>query len=170
MPGQGLETDWACIQSVSLDHPDPLGTYVDAVAAENGVGEVASAPVGWCSWYKYMKAVGRMDVDKNLACAAGLRDQVPLRVIQLDDGYQAPEAELLETNERFPGGLKPLSDGISGNGFIPGLWMAPFITSPRSQWPAGERRLYLGCALARLGCDSPRGDGTHAAPDPDRGA
>jgi alpha-galactosidase len=132
MPGQGLETDWACIQSVSLDHPDPLGIYVEAVAAENGVGEVASAPVGWCSWYKYMKAVGQMDVERNLACAAGLRDQVPLRVFQLDDGYQAPQAELLETNERFPGGLKPLSGGISGNGFVPGLWMAPFITTPRS--------------------------------------
>ena len=132
LPGRSFATDWACIQSVDLDHADPLAAYMDAVAAENGVGQVGSAPVGWCSWYKYMKAVGRADVEKNLACAAGLREQVPLRIFQLDDGYQAPEAELLETNDRFPGGLKPLAEKITGEGYVPGLWLAPFITAPKS--------------------------------------
>ncbi len=132
LPGHTFETDWACVQSVNLDDPDPLKAYLDAVAAENGAGRQANAPVGWCSWYKYMKSVGRQEVEKNLACAADLRDQVPLKVFQLDDGYQASEGELLETNDRFPGGLKPLADGISGEGFVPGLWMAPFITAPKS--------------------------------------
>jgi alpha-galactosidase len=132
LPGQSLETDWACIQSVDLDGPDPLAAYMDAVAAENGVGTGVPAPVGWCSWYKYMKTVGRQDMQRNLACATGLRAQVPLGVFQLDDGYQAAEGGLLETNDRFPGGLKPLADEISREGFTPGLWMAPFITAPRS--------------------------------------
>ncbi|MCX6070813.1 MAG: alpha-galactosidase [Chloroflexi bacterium] len=132
LPGQSLTTDWACIQSVDLDGPDPLAAYMDAVAAENGVGAGVVSPVGWCSWYKYMKAVSQQDVEMNLACAAGLRDQIPLSVFQLDDGYQAAQAEFLETNDRFPGGLKPLAGRISDEGFVPGLWMAPFITAPKS--------------------------------------
>jgi alpha-galactosidase len=131
-PDHAFETDWACVQSVDLNDPDPLATYMDAVAAENGVARGANAPVGWCSWYKYMKSIGQEEFEKNLACAAGLRDQVPLRVFQLDDGYQAPEAELLETNDRFPAGLKPLAGRISDEGFVPGLWMAPFIAAPKS--------------------------------------
>jgi alpha-galactosidase len=131
-PGHRLETDWACVQAVRLEDPDPLAAYMDAVAAENGEGKPVAAPVGWCSWYKYAKAVGLGEIERNLACAASLRERVPLRVFQLDDGYQAAKAELLETNERFPGGLKVVAGRVAEEGFVPGLWLAPFITAPKS--------------------------------------
>lgn len=131
-PGSSLETDWACLQPVLLTDPDPLASTMEAVAAENGVRRTIPAPVGWCSWYKYMKAISLADVERNLAAASDLRSQVPLEVIQLDDGYQAPAAELLETNDRFPDGLEAVAHRIDAQGFVPGLWMAPFIVAPGS--------------------------------------
>jgi alpha-galactosidase len=130
--GHTLQTDWACLQPVAVDSADPLGPYLDAVAVENGVHAAGPAPVGWCSWYKYMKAVSQREVEANLSWAADQRKMIPLRVFQLDDGYQAPDAELLETNERFPDGLGVLANRISSQGFLPGLWLAPFITAPGS--------------------------------------
>jgi alpha-galactosidase len=131
-PGRHLETDWACVQPVDLDCPDPLAPYFDAVASENGAPRIGAAPVGWCSWYKYMRSVRQEDVEANADRAAHLRDQLPLRIVQLDDGYQAAEAELLETNARFPDGLGALAGRLSAKGFVPGLWLAPFIAAPRS--------------------------------------
>ncbi len=132
LPGNEIQTDWACLQPVSLDDPDPLGPYLDAVASENGTPQIGPAPVGWCSWYKYARSVRQEDVQSNLDRAAILRDQVPLRVIQLDDGYQAAEAELLETNAHFTDGLGALAGRVADKGFMPGLWLAPFITSRTS--------------------------------------
>jgi alpha-galactosidase len=131
-PGNDLQTDWACLQPVSLDRPDPLSPYLDAVASENGAPRIGPAPVGWCSWYKYMRSVRQEDIVSNLNRAADLRDQIPLSIVQLDDGYQAAEAELLETNARFPDGLGALAGKVTARGFVPGLWLAPFITARKS--------------------------------------
>ena len=38
----------------------------------------------------------------NLGWAADQQAAIPLEIVQVDDGYQAAEAEMLETNERFP--------------------------------------------------------------------
>ena len=131
-PGHMLQTDWACLQPVAMDSPDPLAPYLDAVAVENGVQADGATPVGWCSWYKYMKAVSQREIEANLSWAADQRKTIPLSVFQLDDGYQALEAEFLETNARFPDGLGILARRVSSQGFLPGLWLAPFITAPRS--------------------------------------
>ncbi len=131
-PGRHLQTDWACVQPVFLDRPDPLAPYLDAVASENGTPRIRPVPVGWCSWYKYMRSVRQEDVESNAKRAAELRDQIPLSLVQLDDGYQAAEAELLETNARFPDGLAALAGRLSARGFVPGLWLAPFITARTS--------------------------------------
>ena len=131
-PGKAITTDWACIQAVDLDAPDPMEPYLQAVANENGVRLTRPVPVGWCSWYKYMRGVSQAAVESNLEWAAGQRSTIPLEIVQLDDGYQAAEAEMLETNERFPSGLALLASSIRARGLTPGLWLAPFITRPRS--------------------------------------
>lgn len=131
-PGAGLMSDWACLQAVDLDAPDPLAPFLEAVAVENDVRLRRAVPVGWCSWYKYMRRVTQTAIESNLMWAAEHRTSIPLQVFQIDDGYQAPEAKLLETNERFPDGLAALAGRIRERGFTPGLWLAPFITAPRS--------------------------------------
>lgn len=131
-PGASLTTDWACLQAVDPDSPEPIAPYLQAVAVENQVRLTRPVPVGWCSWYKYMRRVSQADLQSNLAWVAEHQASIPLQIVQLDDGYQAAEAEMLETNERFASGLTSVASSIRDHGLTPGIWLAPFITRPRS--------------------------------------
>jgi alpha-galactosidase len=52
--------------------------------------------------------------------------------VQLDDGYQHAVGDWLELNEKFPRPMAELVQRIRGAGFLPGLWLAPFLLSARS--------------------------------------
>ena len=54
-------------------------------------------------------------------------------MFQLDDGFQAEIGDWLDRKETFPGPLDALARDIDAAGFVPGLWIAPFIASPRSR-------------------------------------
>src|SRR5207253_9191120 len=103
---------------------------------------------GWCSWYQLYTTVSEADVDRNLSSLAERRDQIPLRLIQLDDGYQHAVGDWLDLNEKFPSGMPPLVARIKQHGFMPGLWLAPFLLS-RSEEHTSElqSRGHLVCRL-----------------------
>jgi alpha-galactosidase len=88
-------------------------------------------PAGWCSWYWYGPGVTEANVLENLdfIVAAGL----PLKYVQIDDGYQPWMGDWLEANPRFPSGVKALCGRIREKGFEPAIWVAPFIASPESK-------------------------------------
>lgn len=81
---------------------------------------------GWCSWYHFFHAVTEDDVLRNLEVLAKERDDLPVSVVQLDDGYQRAIGDWLETNSKFPRGLAPLAADIRSAGFRAGIWTAPF--------------------------------------------
>jgi alpha-galactosidase len=145
-PGNTMLTDWACLQVLHLDDPDPLGPYLDAVARQHGIldrlpssqfGSPDTAnpaiPVGWCSWYQFFTQVTAEDVRRNYQSAADLRHQLPLELIQIDDGFEACVGDWFEFLPTFPNGVAPLAAEIRQAGFTPGLWLAPFIVDPRSR-------------------------------------
>lgn len=90
-----------------------------------------SMPRGWCTWYCRFADITDDTVRADLAGAAHLRDS--LDVFQVDDGYQAAVGDWLETNERFPSGLRAMVSSIAAGGFRPGLWTAPFLVAPSSR-------------------------------------
>ncbi len=112
---------------------DDPATLLAAWAAEVGDLEAArtGAPyqVGWCSWYHYFDQVSEDHVTANLARAGDW----PFDVFQLDDGYQAAIGDWLVTNEKFPSGVDGVAAAIAGAGFVPGIWLAPFIVAPGSE-------------------------------------
>ncbi len=135
-PGESMETDWACIQGVELDSPDPLAPYLDAVALQAGIDELRfqdPIPAGWCSWYHFYTNVQEKDIRANLEEARRLQEQLPLSFIQIDDGFEARVGDWLDFSPGFPMGVSPLAQEISSAGFTPGLWLAPFIVDRRSQ-------------------------------------
>jgi alpha-galactosidase len=87
---------------------------------------------GWCSWYQLYTEVTEADVDRNVASLAAYKDLLPLRLIQLDDGYQRTVGDWLELLPKFPGGMRSLVERIRQQGYMPGLWLAPFLLSARS--------------------------------------
>ena len=94
-----------------------------------------SAPYqrGWCSWYHYFHAVTEDAMRANLGALRDLRSEYSIEVVQLDDGYQAALGDWDRTNAKFPSGLKSLADAIRDEGFIAGIWTAPFIAARDSQ-------------------------------------
>jgi alpha-galactosidase len=148
--GETGTSEWFYLEWVSLPQLDPLGTYAHAVARQMGVPSRKPVPVGWCSWYIYGADVSEADMMQNLAMAALLSHELPLDVIQLDEGFESTWGDWTDCNQRFPHPLPWLADRIEGSGFTPGLWLSPFTVHPRStiarthpDWLLRNRRGHL---------------------------
>ncbi len=128
--GESYSTDWACLQPLGLDDLDPLRPYLDAVAVENEARGDGSVPVGWCSWYQFFDSVTQDDVLENLEWAVKNQSHVPLRLIQLDDGFQEQVGDWFSFKETFPDGVAGLASQAKEAGFQAGLWLAPLIVRP----------------------------------------
>jgi alpha-galactosidase len=141
-PAAHVSSDWAYLQFIHLDSPDPLGTYLEAVARENGLKDrlasQAKSPVGWCSWYQFSSedfigTITAEDLRENIGAIHRLSSQVPLRVIQLDDGFESRVGDWTSFAPGFPEGVAPLAREIGQSGHEPGLWLAPFLVHPKSK-------------------------------------
>jgi alpha-galactosidase len=131
-PGAALDLEPLC---VSLG--DDASALLESWAEEYGRGASArvSRPfvAGWCSWYYAFHDVREDDVLRNLDALAAARGEIPVDVVQLDDGYQRAVGDWRETNPKFPRGLAPLAEAIRAAGFAPGLWTAPFCAVRESE-------------------------------------
>jgi alpha-galactosidase len=107
-----------------------LGRWADGYAAAVGVGPIRPAPTIWCSWYQYFAQVTEADVLENLDAIGRL--ELPVEVVQLDDGYQAEIGDWLTLSGRFRS-LADLIARIRDQGRRAGIWTAPFLVGERSQ-------------------------------------
>jgi alpha-galactosidase len=106
-----------------------LARWADRFAVQAGVDGMRRAPVGWCSWYHYFTAVTERDMDENLEAIGRL--ELPVEVVQLDDGYQAEIGDWLALSDRFSS-LSGLIERIRSTGRRAGIWVAPFLAGARS--------------------------------------
>ncbi|MDD3153426.1 MAG: alpha-galactosidase [Victivallaceae bacterium] len=88
---------------------------------------------GWCSWYYYFDKVREEDILSNVKFLAQNREKYPVRYLQLDDGYQSFLGDWLTCNEKFPHGLAYLAGEIRKAGFVPALWLGPFMAEEGSR-------------------------------------
>jgi alpha-galactosidase len=80
---------------------------------------IRPAPTGWSSWYIFWAKVAESDVIDNLATAALLADELPLQVIQLDQGFERTWGDWTERNERFPHSLGWWPSVFGGRNALP---------------------------------------------------
>lgn len=95
-----------------------------------GVAAVGSLPAGWCSWYTYWNTVTEQDIADNLAAME--RHDLPIEVVQVDDGYQAGIGDWLDDRPGY-GSLARTVRRILDAGRTPGLWTAPFCVGSDSR-------------------------------------
>src|SRR5207302_9193891 len=81
---------------------DLLDLYARTVAEEMRARPAHDVLTGWCSWYQLYTNVSEADVDRNVASLAAKRDLLPLRLIQLDDGYERAIGDWLDVLDKFP--------------------------------------------------------------------
>jgi hypothetical protein len=115
---QGLR-EWACI--LAQASPLPPRTGSDPIT-------------GWSSWYNLYATISEKMILEHLQHTRSVvaREKLPMRVFQIDDGFTPEMGDWLEIKPQFPRGMKPVLDAIREAGFVPGLWIAPFMVGNRS--------------------------------------
>lgn len=110
-----------------------LKQYVTMTAHEMSARANRATPTGWCSWYYYFARVTEQDILENLQALSAHKDELPLQIVQIDDGYQKAVGDWTSINDKFPGGMQRLASAIKEQGFQPGIWLAPFTATANSQ-------------------------------------
>ena len=128
-----------------------LARWADGFAAGAEVGEMRRAPTIWCSWYQYFTDVTEADMIENIDAIERL--DLPVDVIQLDDGYQTAHGDWLTLTDRFDS-LRGIADRIRSSGRRAGIWVAPFLVFPESELARRHPQWLIG------GADNPV-DGGH---------
>ena len=117
------------------------GTLEQAVSrwlALSGIHAREAAPVvGFTSWYRHYGNIDAWKLKKDLEGFASVAEGIDLTgllpVFQVDDGY-AKVGDWLEYDcARFPDGMAALADEAREHGFVPGLWLAPFVCERASK-------------------------------------
>ncbi|HEY59835.1 MAG TPA: alpha-galactosidase [Anaerolineae bacterium] len=132
-PDKSIETDWAVVYAFHAEDSESLAPYLEAVAREHHIEEVKDPLQGWCSWYYYYQNINKQVITENLEAASLISAELPLKLIQIDDGFQEQVGDWFEFRAGFPKGVVSLAEKIKAAGFTPGLWLAPFIINRRSR-------------------------------------
>jgi len=130
-PGAVLEPERVRL-ALGEDAWSLLEEFAEEQGRAGGARTRAPFQSGWCSWYHFFHDVSESDLLRNLDALVAARHEIPVRVVQLDDGYQGAIGDWLAPNERFPRGVAPLASAIRAAGFEAGIWTAPFCVAPDS--------------------------------------
>jgi alpha-galactosidase len=100
---------------------------------------------GWTSWFAYRDRITEADVHAAVDAIAERLAPFGYEYVQIDDGFQrlpigVPE-NWLNTNGKFPSGLKGMRDYITSHGLQPGLWTN--TTFADSAWAATHPRYFV---------------------------
>jgi alpha-galactosidase len=125
-----VSADGAVTASAAASLDSGLAAWADRYAESARTGPIRPAPTGWCSWYHYFTQVTEADVLENLAAIGRL--ELPVDVIQIDDGWEAEIGDWLALSGRFAS-LAELSSRIRDAGRRTGIWVAPFLVGRRSE-------------------------------------
>lgn len=134
--GQAFVSDWAYLQPIDIDDPDPMGPYLEAAARvglEGRTPRAGESLSGWCSWYRWFSRVDEEAALENLTWLHDRRRDLPLDMFLIDDGYERALGDWDSPWPKFPRGLPDLAHRIRQEGMKPGLWIAPLAAAPSSE-------------------------------------
>lgn len=109
------------------DEVDVFGRYAAALGEHVGARK-RPTPTVWCSWYSLYRDI----TEENLLEALDGVDGLGFDAFQIDDGWEQAIGDW-HPNTDFPSGMDGMADRIRTAGYIPGLWIAPFIVSEDSE-------------------------------------
>jgi alpha-galactosidase len=114
---------------VSDGIPAALAAWADEFAAGRPVTRRPVPPV-WCSWYQYFERATEGDILQNVDAMAAL--DLPVEIVQIDDGYQACTGDWLVPSGKYadlPGTIRR----IRAAGRRAGIWIAPWLVGVSSR-------------------------------------
>jgi alpha-galactosidase len=105
------------------------------------VSFLGAVPGGYESWYNHYTDINETIILQDLESLGKTDNLIKLRyldhhkpvVFQIDDGWEMAVGDWEINTKRFPRGLAPVAAQIEEAGYIPGLWLAPFLVTRRSR-------------------------------------
>ncbi|HAK68924.1 MAG TPA: alpha-galactosidase [Treponema sp.] len=102
---------------------------------------------GWESWYNHYADINEKLIQEDLDFLGKTENIINREytgkekpvVFQVDDGWEKGLGDWDAWKERFPGGMTNLASSISEKGYVPGLWIAPFIVDMRSDFAQSHK-------------------------------
>ncbi len=91
-----------------------------------------SMVLGWESWYNHYTDINEELILEDLDALVSenilqnLKEDQPI-IFQIDDGWEKHVGDWTINEDKFPSGLSSIVDSIESKGFVPGLWVAPFL-------------------------------------------
>ena len=80
---------------------------------------------GYTSWYNYFQKIDENIILRDLKGLSRARESV--NIFQIDDGYEPFVGDWLDYNGKdFPNGMKTIADAVHREGYLAGIWIAPF--------------------------------------------
>ena len=103
----------------------------------NKISHLGKTPGGWESWYNHYANINEGLILEDLDALTKSENiistgQYSSKIFQIDDGWEKALGDWQVRTDRFAQGFAPLVQKIEEAGFIPGLWIAPFIIDSRS--------------------------------------
>ncbi len=94
-------------------------------------------PSGWESWYNHYTNINEDLIIEDLNKLTETNNIISKgnyssRIFQIDDGWEKALGDWTVNKDRFPNGFSDITKKIEDKGYIPGLWIAPFIIDSRS--------------------------------------
>lgn len=130
-PGEELAAETLYL-NLADDPRTAFDRYLDLILRQVQRPRPLRTAVGWGTWDYYLGGITEKDVVENVRWLARHRE-LPVEYIQIDHGFQRCEGDWLETNAKFPHGLKWLVAEIKKHGFKPGIWLCPFMVDHTSK-------------------------------------
>jgi alpha-galactosidase len=128
---EGLRTEGGAVLLDLFETGGEEGIPFSRYFARMGVESAAPVRSGWTSWYYHYTDIDEDTVQANLHSFT--KNDIPIDVFQIDDGWQRAVGDWLKENDSFPRGMKRTADRIVDAGYTPGLWLAPFIAEGVSE-------------------------------------
>ena len=80
---------------------------------------------GYTSWYNYFQKIDENIILRDLKGLSRAHESV--NIFQIDDGYEPFVGDWLDYNGKdFPNGMKTIADAVHREGYLAGIWLAPF--------------------------------------------
>ena len=102
------------------------------------VSFLGKRPAGWESWYNHYADINEKLINEDLRKLSSTDNIISLgdytsKIFQIDDGWEKALGDWVTRRDRFPENFKSITVDIETTGYIPGLWIAPFIIDSRSE-------------------------------------
>ena len=126
-PGETFAGDILVVKLSDSAH-DLLEEFGDLCARTTPGICQSERPITWNSWDYYWTVFDEQDLHENLAALqqANNRLATPVSTVVIDMGWYTDFGDWF-ANGRFPSGIESAARTIREAGFVPGIWVAPYI-------------------------------------------